>query len=61
MKWMTFCGTSLGEGKTACISCAGKAWSVSTGRTLAGKVPAGVPGEVLRTTLVENLRFAAMP
>ena len=26
---------------------------------LAGKVPAGVPGEVSRTTLVENLRFAA--
>ena len=26
---------------------------------LAGKVPAGVPSEVLRTTLVENLRFAA--
>jgi hydroxypyruvate isomerase len=26
---------------------------------LAGKVPAGVPAEVSRTTLVENLRFAA--
>jgi|GEM_PF-4173048 len=30
----TLPGTSLGDGKTACISCSGSAWSPSTSRTL---------------------------
>ena len=31
MKPVTLAGTSLGDGNTACISCAGRVWSCSTG------------------------------
>ncbi len=37
----------------------GRALSVPRLNCLAGKAPAGVPADVLRRTLVENLRFAA--
>jgi hypothetical protein len=32
MKACTFAGTSLGDGKTACISCSGKRWSFKSSK-----------------------------
>lgn len=59
MKPVTFCGTSLGDGNTVCISCEGRPWSGSCYTMLPSVLGAGrsqIPLATMSASMGGNVR-----